>query len=160
MVHRRPDDCRRALDLPDHPIEKVNASSPLKYCAGYKYQVYEDCWLITPIKGFRVSHRFFELYEDGRLLVRAGYAWDGASGPTWDTKSSMRSSLGHDVLFQMLRLGLLPHDPCFHLANEFLRDQSIADGMWTFRANYWFKGVEDFGDAHAAVQPDKVLTAP
>jgi hypothetical protein len=138
----------------------MNASSQLKYCAGYKYQVYEDCWLLTPVKGYRVNHRFFELFEDGRLLVRVGYAWDGASGPTWDTTSSMRSSLGHDVLFQMLRLGDLPHDPVFHLANQFLRDQSIADKMWGWRANLWFKGVEDFGNAFCAVQPDKVYTAP
>lgn len=140
--------------------DRPTASTPLKYGAGYKYQVYEDCWLKTNIVGYRVSHKFFELYEDGMLLVRAGYAWDGASGPTIDTKSSMRSSLGHDVFYQMLREGLLPHDPCFHLANEFLRDQSIEDGMWHWRADMWFDAVEDFGNANAAVQPDKVFVAP
>lgn len=134
-------------------------STPLKYCAGYKYQVYADCWIKTKILGYRIQHQFFELYENGMLLVRTGYAWDGASGPTWDTKSSMRSSLGHDVLYQMMREGLLPHEE-FHPANEFLRDQSIADGMWKWRADYWFESVEDFGSAYSAVQPDKVLTAP
>jgi len=134
-------------------------ATPLRYCAGYKYQVYADCWLKTNITGFSVSHPFFQLHANGMLLIKQGYAWDGASGPTLDTKSSMRSSLGHDVLYQMMREGLLPHD-CFHPANEFLRDQSKQDGMWKCRANMWFDAVEDFGNANAAVQPDKVLIAP
>lgn len=132
----------------------------MKYCEGYKYQLYEDCELYTPITGFSVARLYFELSPDGKLLVKRGYAWDGASGLTFDTPSSMRGALGHDALYQMMREGLLPHDPCFRLANEFLRDQCVADGMWRWRANMWFKAVERFGSAHAALQPDKVLTAP
>lgn len=132
----------------------------MKYCEGYKYQLHEDCTLQTPITGFNVARLYFELDASGKLTVKAGYAWDGASGLTIDTKSCMQGALGHDALYQMMREGLLPHDPCFRLANEFLRDQCIKDGMWKWRANIWFKAVERFGNAHAAIQPERVLTAP
>lgn len=132
----------------------------IAYEEGYKYQLYADCLLMTPIRGFHCQVPFAELHPDGSLILRKGFAWDGASGPTFDSKSSFRGSAGHDVLFDMLRRNLLPHDPCFHLANVFLREQCIRDGMWKWRANMWFRAVEKFGNAHAAVKPDKVLIAP
>ena len=41
------------------------------------------------------------------LLISEGYSWDGASGPTWDTDGTMRASLVHDALYQMMRIGAL-----------------------------------------------------
>ena len=58
----------------------------------------KDCFCKTP---------FIEL-TGGRIIIKKGYAWDGASGPTIDTKSSMRASLVHDALYQLIRLKLLP----------------------------------------------------
>lgn len=133
----------------------------LFFAEGYRYQVYKDFTIQTKMTGYSVEHPFFSLRPDGLLIIRRGYAWDGASGLlTMQTQSNKRSSLVHDVFYQMLRAGLLPHNPCFHLANEELRRISIEDGMFKFRANYFFAAVERFGDAYAAVQPDKVFTAP
>jgi hypothetical protein len=130
------------------------------YEEGYKYQLAQDCLLMTPICGYHCTIPFAELQTDGSLLLLKGFAWDGASGLTIDTKSSQRGSAGHDALYRMLRANLIPHNPCFHLANKFLCEQCKIDGMWHWRANAWFRAVEKFGDAYAAVQPDKILIAP
>jgi hypothetical protein len=34
-----------------------------------------------------------------------GYAWNGPSGPTLDTRNFMRGSLVHDALYQLMREG-------------------------------------------------------
>ena len=133
----------------------------LYYGEGYRYQVQvKPCSVQTSIVGFDINREFYSLDVQGVLTAKPGYAWDGASGwLTVQTKSNKRGSLFHDILFQMLRAGELSPE-CFHLANEELRKICLRDGMIEFRANYYFKAVEKFGSAHAAVQPDKVLTAP
>ena len=40
-----------------------------------------------------------------RICVERGYAWDGASGPTFDTCGAFEAALVHDVLYQCMRLG-------------------------------------------------------
>lgn len=131
----------------------------MKYYKGYKYQVAEDTWLQSSIYGKRVSHRFFELYEDGRLLIRAGYAWDGVTG-FFDLDCLMSPSAGHDVLFQCQRNGWLTHDEAFHQSNADLRRWARERGCWEWLANRVFGAVEKFGTAHAALQPDKIYEAP
>ena len=132
---------------------------PLKYQEGYRFQVWEDYAIQTQMPGDVVSD-FYRL-QSGLLIIRKGYAWDGASGPvTIQTDTNKIASLVHDVFFQMLRNKELPHDPCFHIANQELRRLCLEDGMWRLRANYFYRAVESFGNAHAAVQPGKVLTAP
>jgi hypothetical protein len=41
--------------------------------------------------------------EKGRLVIRKGYAWDGASGPVFQTKTLVAASLLHDALYQIIR---------------------------------------------------------
>jgi hypothetical protein len=132
----------------------------IQYRKGYKYSLWEDYRVQIGIRGYSVEHRLFRLTPDGWLTIFADYPWDGPSGPTIDTPSFMRGSLVHDVLYEMLRLGLLPHDPCFHLANLELEKICLEDGMWEFRAHYVFRGVEDFGSADAALSPERIITAP
>lgn len=134
----------------------------LYYGEGYRYQVkVKPCSVQTAILGYNIDTEFYSLTPDGVLTGKVGYAWDGASGwLTIQTKSNRRGSLFHDILYQMLRAGQLPHDPCFHLANEELRKICLRDKMMKFRADYFFKAVEDFGNAAAAIQPEKILKAP
>lgn len=131
----------------------------MKYYAGYKYQLAEDLIVQTEIKGFTVTERFFVLSDTGELLIRAGYAWDGPSGIAIDTKTFMRGSMVHDVFFQAMREGYLPQK-CFTPANKELRRICLEDGMWSVRAWWVFRCVERFGSAFAAVQPEKIFTAP
>lgn len=132
----------------------------IQYRGGYKYSLWETYRCQIGILGYTVSHHLFSLTPDGWLTINADYPWDGPSGPTIDTPSFMRGSLVHDAMYEMLRLGLLPHDPCFHLANLELQKICLEDGMWEWRADYVLKGVEDFGDASAALRPEKIVSAP
>lgn len=134
-------------------------SDPVQYRTGYKYSLWKTYRVQTRIRGYTVKHRLFELTEDGWLTIFENYPWDGASGPTIDTKSSIRGSLVHDALYEMMRLGLLPQS-CFTLANEELRDICKEDGMWNWRADGWFDAVEKCGHPSANLSDEKILTAP
>ncbi len=134
-------------------------SEQIQYRGGYKYSLWETYRVQVRIIGHEVDHRLFNLTESGLLTIFEDYPWDGASGPTIDTKSSIRGSLVHDALYEMIRLGLLP-ESIRVLADEELRDICIADGMWKWRADRWFDMVERFGGAHSAVAPVAILTAP
>lgn len=132
----------------------------IQYRAGYKYSLWNDYSVNINIFGRPVSHRLFTLDSAGKLTIFADYPWDGPSGPTFDSKTGMRASLVHDALFEMLRLGLLPHDPCFHIANLEFRKILLEDQMCELRAKLWFRGVESFGDACAAACPVRIISAP
>jgi hypothetical protein len=81
---------------------------------------------------------------NGDTYILAGYAWNGASGPTWDTKNSQRGSLVHDVLYQLIRLELI--DPKYkEYADNMLHALCVEDGMFKWRADYWRWAVMRFG---------------
>lgn len=133
----------------------------IKYRKGYKYQLAEDVSLSTSVVGKRVETQFFCLEDTGRLTIRSGYAWDGASGPTWDTDSSMSGSLVHDVFCQMMRAKQIDYLYWHKTVNELFKEICMEDGMWEIRASVWYAAVE-FADAGDPAQgPDyPVYTAP
>ena len=121
----------------------------IKYRAGYTYQLAEDYTVKTPITPAEdIIHEWFVLTRIGVLLVKRGYAWDGASGPTFDTKSSMRPSLVHDVFCQMMRCDLLNYYVWRTPVNRFFMQQCIEDGMWKARAWLWYQAVEFANAGH------------
>jgi hypothetical protein len=134
---------------------------PLKYREGYKYQVYEDYTIRLPFGPERIIEtKWFTFYLDGTLVIRAGYAWDGASGPTYDTKSSIVGSLVHDVIYECLRLGLLPPE-WREKADEILEVLCRSDGMIPVRAEVWHDMVRIFAASSANTKNDRpVLVAP
>ncbi len=133
----------------------------ITFRGGYKYSLWDKYVVQTDLVGFPpVKHRLFELTSDGLLTILPDYPSDGPSGITWDTKSFMRGAFVHDALYEMLRLGLLPHDPCFHLANLELKKICLEDGMSAWRAAYVFWAVERFGSASAALRSEAIVTAP
>jgi hypothetical protein len=88
----------------------------------------------------------------GVLIVGNGYVWDGASGPTIDTKDSMRGSLVHDALYQLMRdriIGTYRRKQ----ADLELKRICIEDGMKPFRINYWYFFVRLFAAKHATPPP-------
>lgn len=133
----------------------------IHYSAGYKYQlraahaclIPELVDLLRPL----IVTPWIELDPDGWMRFRAGYAWDGASGPTYDSKSSMRASLYHDGGYQLTRLGLLDHALRATLDSVFRRICK-DDGMWSPRAQIWYMAVRIFADPAtdpAAESPDE-----
>lgn len=93
--------------------------------------------------------KYFSLHA-GILVIRDGYAWDGPSGPTVDTKDFLRGSLVHDVLYQAMRLGLLPTG-AKPIADDILRRLCREDGMSWIRAWWVWRAVRNF--AGSACKP-------
>ncbi len=98
------------------------------------------------------KHRFIQI-ENGMLIIKAGYAWDGSSVPfkqltkfIWNSdKGSMNASLVHDALCQLMRIGFISTGFKL-LADELYRDLCLtgdADGnkLSRWNANLRFKGL-------------------
>ena len=117
----------------------------LYFKRGYKYQtsrmyrVKQDIIPFAPI-----DLPLVKMTVDGYTQILPGYAWNGASGPTWDTLNSMTGSLVHDVDYQLIRLGLIDQK-YKEYADQVLHDICTEDGMWEWRADYWRWAVLKFG---------------
>lgn len=131
----------------------------IKYTRGYKYQLVENYECYVSIKlPVAVNSEFITLWEDGKIQVRDGYAWDGPSGPTIDTKNFMRGSLVHDALYQLMREGLLPRT-YRDVVDRLLQTMCYEDGMSRLRAWAVYQGVK-FGGADAVIKHKDLLVAP
>ena len=142
----------------------VNANDKIFYRDGYKYQLDKTWSHQISIKGYDVAvdggeDPWCSLTKDGILTVKAGYAWDGPSGPTFDTKDFMRGSLAHDALYQLMREGKLPQS-CREAADGVLKEICKEDGMGWFRLWYVYKGVRDFAASAAKRQTATIISAP
>ena len=129
----------------------------IKYKAGYKYQLLRDYGIYTNIFPKEDIHSdFISLYTDSLLLIRYSYAWDGPSGPTFDTGNFMRGSLVHDALYQLMREGLLfieAKKPTDLLLKRICQE----DGMSKMRAWWVYNAVRKF--ANFAVKPEHTKPA-
>ena len=127
-------------------------SPSIGYRAGYKYQLAEtyihhfSTSYFTP---FNAEIKDFIRFTGKTLTIFSGYAWDGPSGPTIDTKNFMRGSLVHDALYQLMREGYLNPDFARKWADDILRDICLEDGMSRLRAWWVYKGVRIFGKSSA-----------
>jgi hypothetical protein len=121
----------------------------IHYRSGYKYQLaktYHTRVDICPEKP--IVTEYIVLGLKGKLIINQGYAWDGASGPTLDTKDSMRGSLIHDALYQLIRMDLLKPEER-HQADRELKRACIEDGMNRIRAELWYNAVRFFAKSAA-----------
>ena len=131
------------------------------YSEGFKYQLKKDYNLKVDILPYKnINTEFISLDVDGILTVRSGYAWDGPSGPTYDTPSFMRGSLIHDALYQLIRMGHI--DQRYKKsADKELKRICLEDNMMAFRAWYVYNGVRKFGGGSAKNgNVRKVIEAP
>ena len=109
----------------------------------YEYSLNSD------INDWIVHERESDYYKVIGSMVCAykGYAWDGASGPTFDTSNSMRASLVHDILYQAIREGVISKS-YRRLADREFRLILKEDGMHFFRRWSWWYGVRICGGQH------------
>lgn len=135
----------------------------IAYKRGYKYQLVKPYAIRTeifPDTTVTSSGGFIELTQDGVLSIEKGYAWDGPSGPTFDTKTFMRGSLAHDALYELMREGLLSTDNR-HKADDLLGKICREDGMCRLRAWYVVRSVKRFAGGAANPKNRKpILYAP
>ena len=133
----------------------------IEYKRGYKYQLSEtysvDVFIAATVSW---SHLYLGLDKNGILQIERGYAWDGPSGPTVDTKTFMRASLVHDALYQMIRLGVLDKSLREH-ADKLMRVHCREDGMSKVRSQWVYWALRLFaGKAAIPESRKKVITAP
>ncbi len=136
-------------------------SHTIRYRSGYKYQLVDDYSVLVGVRPDKdISTEFIDLEKDGILKIKRGYAWDGPSGPTIDTKNFMRGSAVHDALYQLMRQEKL--SKTYRAAADMeLKNICRQDGMSRIRAWWIHRGVRLGGDPSAS--PDarkKVHTAP
>ena len=133
----------------------------IRYKSGYKYQLHEAYEATIEINPYtEINTDYINLGTVGNLLIKKGYAWDGPSGPTFDTRNFMRGSLVHDAVYQLMRQQHLPVS-FKGAADDELIKMCREDGMSRLRAWWVYKGVDWF--AGSAVEPDsakEVFRAP
>ena len=83
----------------------------------------------------------FVFVSRNMLVLRRGYAWDGCSGPTIDTETTMRAGGIHDPLYQLLREGFLLPSRRVHVDRFFREilkeDQGLYLTRWAARGGQW-----------------------
>jgi len=124
----------------------------------YKYQLVEPYSVDTGIAtGERAAtdSDWVVLEADGRLSLKDRYAWDGPSGPAFDTPNFMRGSLVHDALYQLMRDEKLDRDRWRDPADRLLRTICRADGMSSFRAWYVYQGLRLKGRSSTLPRPER-----
>ncbi len=143
----------------------------------YKHQVIIERTMRLPYQlwqGLSVKNDFLELLN-GKLEIKVGYAWDGASGPVIQTKALIKASVYHDALYQVLREVNLTEYIRENLRLEADRQfkkiylntcliayptdslsHKIGRAVARRRANYVYWAVRKFGKK--SVQPKKVLS--
>lgn len=138
---------------------------PIYYRGGYKYQLEKAYAHQLPpafvMRFGEIETDFLWLGVSGKLIVKKGYAWDGPSGPTIDTKNFMRGSLVHDSLYQLMRLGHLDKNTYRIEADKELYTICREDGMWRLRAQFVYWGVRVGGNPGARYGSENpIITAP
>jgi hypothetical protein len=138
------------------------AIAQIRYRSGYKYQLTEAYSVkVSVIPQEPIKTGFVALGTDGTLAIRRGYAWDGPSGPTIDTKNFMRGSLVHDALYQLMRDAGLSKDQWRDEADLELKRICLEDGMTRLRAWWVHRGARLGGDPSASPESSKEIeTAP
>jgi len=140
------------------------------YIDGYKYQLLESTGIQTSIFPPKDIHApFYSIDTKGRIVAHSGYAWDGLSGPMFNTKSMMRASLFHDIGCQAINEGRL--DPsCRPQVDAEFKRIGLLDGRglgWAqrqvhkVRVAYAFRTVCAYTKLRdGSLQPEVVHNAP
>ena len=132
----------------------------LFYTSGYKHQTSKEITVQTPVKPLATIETFFlRLTFTGLLTLKRGFAWDGASGPTFPSKKGRGPSAVHDAFYKLFRMGLLDHKVWRPTVDELFYRQLRENGMNRFRARMWYKAVRKLAGG-AAKKPRKVFSVP
>ncbi len=133
----------------------------MKYTTGYKHQLFETFKVnvyIFPSED--IVTQYISLTHLGVLKIKKGYAWDGISGPTFQTKTTKTPSLIHDSLYQLIRRKYLPFKT-WQIADLEFKRFCLEKGMNSVRAWWLYRGLKvAHGAAARSGQVRKVLIVP
>ena len=102
---------------------------PKQLANGWKYRLLEDITFLTfifPLRPF--CHELIEYTKAGKLTLKRGCQWNGASGPCPDHEGIMMSSCLHDALCQMYAMGVITkfqRCQADHLLADMTREEMI-----------------------------------
>ncbi len=106
------------------------------------YSLLNDHVFDTSFRGYEYESQLFSINKDGLIIGKENYWWDGASGPAIDTHNAMRGSCLHDILYALIRIGVIPNTYFNRRRADLILYKALRkDGMSWFRASYWFMGV-------------------
>jgi len=108
---------------------------------GYKYVLEEE--ERHEVEIYENVHNDFISLDHGSLIIRPGYYWDGASGPTIDDKTNHLAALVHDALYQLMREGLVDRSHRKYI-DQLFKQICLDNGMSRFRAWYYYRAVRMF----------------
>lgn len=130
----------------------------IHYTDGWRARTERQTTYATGVTGFGFDHPLFSLGKDGTLTIGPGYSWDGGSGPAINSTSMLYASLPHDVLYQAMRMGMLPAECRPEV--DLLFHRCCLEVMWRPRAWWCYRAVRWFA-AKAATKDQirKVKTA-
>ena len=115
---------------------------------GYKYDIkIEQEYPVPLLKHISFDSKYLSL-KNGLLVMKEGYAWDGISGPVFDTPESMRASLIHDALYQLMREKVISRTMFRKYADQLFRKILLEDGTTKFWAGLCYRSVRLFGKKH------------
>ncbi len=134
----------------------------IRYRSDYKYQLASEYKIRISIRpSTDIATDFIDLDTQGNLIVKNAYAWDGPSGPVWDTPENLRASLVHDALYQLMRLEELKSRTHRKAADEEFKRICKKDGVSKYWASVWFKGLRKLGGPAASPKNKrKIQRAP
>lgn len=151
---------------PVDPIKNVRCEPTMdciRFQDGFKYQLTEDAAYQTKVQlPHDIDTKFVSMSKDGLLRLKAGFAWNGVSGPTIQRNSNRRGGAFHDGFYRLIRFGLLNDIPdARNKADEMLRDIWLKDGMWSWLVSLEISVLKRFGeDAARPSGEPKVMTSP
>ena len=140
------------------------------YVDGYEFKLAESGCMQTEIYPPNdINTPFYSISKTGRIVGKKGYAWDGITGPMFNTKSFHRSSLFHDIVCQAINEGRL--DPSWRpQGDKEFRRIAIMDGeglgvvarqIHRVRAWYAYRAVCAYTKLrNGSKQPEIVHNAP
>ncbi len=129
----------------------------IEYRRGLKYQLARNYVTVVSkhlVRKYNIKNGdFITLDTEGVLAIRAGYAWDGPSGPTIDTRNFMEASLVHDVLYELMRKVHIPFGKSERIAADMeLIRIAKAEGMSWLRRKWVYLALRAF--AASSADPD------
>lgn len=153
---------------PVDPISNAGGATfdCIRYQEGFKYQIVQDAaWKVAGLTIKQpIDTKFVSLSTDGVLLLKAGFAWNGVSGPTIERKTNHRGGAFHDGFYRLIRFGCLPELPretAREIADNMLREIWLADGMWSWVVKAEISILKRFGEDSAKPSGEPVvMTAP